>query len=166
MMREAVFALLDELKVDFIRCDHEPVETCEASTALLPPDLKGVRTKHLFLKNKKGDELFLVVVDETKLVDYKALAETLGLKRLEMANEEKLKQILGVGLGEVSMMSLLNDTDHQVRLVIDVAIWHEEAFDCHPNQSGIVLVIDKADWLRIFTKINVEPQILLVPAKS
>lgn len=161
-----VFALLDELKINFIRCDHEPVETCEASTALLPPDLKGVRTKHLFLKNKKGDELFLVMVDETKLIDYKALAEILEIKRLGMANEELLEQVLGVGLGEVSMMSLLNDSEKKVQLVIDSAIWGEDAFDCHPNQSGIVLVIDKADWQRIFTHLNVVPQFILVPAKA
>lgn len=163
---DKVFALLDELKINFIRCDHEPVETCEASTALLPPDLKGVRTKHLFLKNKKGDELFLVVVDETKLIDYKALAEILEIKRLGMANEELLEQVLGVGLGEVSMMSLLNDSEKKVQLVIDSAIWGEKAFDCHPNQSGIVLVIDKADWQRIFTHLNVVPQFILVPAKA
>lgn len=154
---------LDELGVSYERFDQPPVDTCAESTALLPDDLPGIRTKHLFLRDRKKKHYYLIVVDEKKQVDLNELAVQLNEKRLQMASEEDLKKYLQVEIGAVSMLSLINDPDGFVQLLIDQEIWKAESFDCHPNKKGIVLLIKKTDWLHIFKKINRTPDIVSIP---
>lgn len=154
---------LKELGVSYERFDLPPFETCTESTALLPNDLPGVRTKHLFLRDRKKKRYYLVVVDEKKQVDLKELAVRLNENRLQMASEQDLEKYLQVEAGAVSMLSLLNDPEGFVHFIVDEEIWNEEAFDCHPNQKGTVLLIKKTDWLHIFEKINRTPEIMSIP---
>lgn len=154
---------LEELGVSYERFDQPPVDTCAESTALLPDDLPGVRTKHLFLRDRKKKNYYLVVVDEKKQVDLKELAVRLNENRLQMASEEDLEKYLQVEVGAVSMLSLINDPEGFVQFIVDQDIWNEEAFDCHPNKKGTVLLIKKTDWLHIFKKINRAPEIVSIP---
>lgn len=163
---EEVFKILHELGINYLKYEHEPVTTCAESTALLPDDIPGIRTKHLFLRDRKKQNYLMVVIDETKLVDLKTLSNQLDLKSLGMASSEELMEYLGVEVGAVSMLSFLNDNENKVRLLIDEAIWDAEAFDAHPNKAGIVLSITKTDWLKIFKYLNREPEILPIPEKA
>lgn len=162
---ENVLELLDQMNVKYRKYEHEPVKTCAESTALLPKDIPGVRTKHLFVRDRKKESYFLIVIDETKLVDLKLLSARLNVKSLGMASEEELKRYLDVEVGAVSMLSLLNDREHRVRLLMDEAIWNEEAFDCHPNVNGIVLSIEKEHWMKIFQHMDRAPEVMPIPEK-
>lgn len=66
---DEIFEMLKKLGIEYKRYDHAPVKTCAESTALLPKDMPGVRTKHLFLRDRKKENYFVVVVDENKMVD-------------------------------------------------------------------------------------------------
>lgn len=163
---EDVFKILNDLGIEYKKYEHEPVKTCAESTALLPDDMPGVRTKHLFLRDRKRKNYLVIVIDENKLVDLKQLSEKLDLKSLGMASEEELYKYLGVEIGALSMLSFLNDKEHKVQFLIDEAIWNSDAFDCHPNVGGIVLLINKKDWLKIFDYMGREPKVVAIPEKS
>lgn len=163
---DEVFNMLQKLNVKYLRFDQEHVTTCKASTEQLPKDLKGVRTKHLFLRDRKKNNYVLVVVDEDKMIDLKALSEVLELKSLSMASTSELWDFLKVEEGCLSMMSILNDKEKRVRFIIDEDIWEKEAYDCHPNALDIVLLIDFKDWLKIFKYVEREPERIHVPEKE
>lgn len=62
---------LAELDINYQRCDHPPVYTCAQARDLVP-ELTGAAIKNLFLRDRKGKQHFLVVVDEaTSAVSFK-----------------------------------------------------------------------------------------------
>jgi Ala-tRNA(Pro) deacylase len=162
---EEIFKILDDLGIKYDKYEHEAVKTCAESTALLPKDLPGIRTKHLFLHDRKRQNYFVVVVDENKLVDLKRLSEQLDVKSLGMASEEELKEYLNVDAGALSMLTFLNLPKCSVRFLIDEVIWDAEAFDCHPNINNIVLLIYRDDWMKIFDYMENKPQVVSIPEK-
>jgi Ala-tRNA(Pro) deacylase len=162
---EDVTKQIENLGINYKRYEHKAVLTCQESTALLPKDMEGVRTKNIFLRDRKKENYILVVVEENKLIDYKELSNIMNLKSLKMADELELKKYLDVEIGALSMLSLFNDKDKKVRLVIDKDIWDEEAFDCQPNTLGVVFLIWKEDWLKIFDSIKIKPDIIKIPQK-
>ena len=83
-----IFAFLHEHTIDYIRVDHPPVYTVAEAREKVPP-LDGKETKNLFLRTRKADRHFLVVVSYEKSVDLKALAGELGVKKLGFASPER-----------------------------------------------------------------------------
>ena len=46
-----------------------------------------------------------------------------------------MEQLLDVHPGSVSILALMNDPEHRVRLVIDEDVLKEEMFGCHPCEN-------------------------------
>lgn len=163
---DEVLEILKKLGIGYKRYDHAPVKTCRESTELLPKDMPGVRTKHLFLHDRKKKNYFVIVVDENKMVDLKALSTKLNVKSLSMASQEELMEYFGVEAGALSMLAFINDKENRVSLIIDEDIWDEEAFDCQPNVCGVVLLIMREDFIKIFDYLKKKPEIVHIPEKS
>lgn len=131
--------LLDE-GVDFVRTDHpdEPatsMEVCEKVDAVL-----GVRIcKNLFLCNRQKTNFYLLVMPGDKPFKTKELSGQLGISRLSFGEPEYMEKFLDLQPGSVSVLGLMNDHDHRVRLLIDEDVLEEEQFGCHPcmNTSSI-----------------------------
>lgn len=163
---ENIIKKLKDLGIEYERYEHRAVLTCQESTALLPKDMKGVRTKNILLRDRKKENYILVVVEENKLIDYKELSKITNLKSLKMADENELKEYLDVETGALSMLALFNDREKRIKLIIDKDIWDEEAFDSQPNVLGVVFLIWKEDWLKIFNYLGIEPDIIKIPEKE
>lgn len=135
-----VYALLDRLGVAFDRTDHPDrpattMEVCAEVDAVL-----GVRIcKNLFLCNRQQTQFYLLIMPGDKPFKTKELSGQLGISRLSFAGEEQMARYLDVLPGSVSVLGLMNDRDHAVRLVIDEDVLKEEYFGCHPcrNTSSI-----------------------------
>lgn len=134
------YALLDKLGVEFDRTDHpdEPatsMEVCAEIDAIL-----NVRIcKNLFLCNRQKTAFYLLIMPGDKPFKTKELSGQLGISRLSFADEEHMKEYLDLLPGSVSVLGLMNDKEHHVRLVIDEDVLKEEMFGCHPcmNTSSI-----------------------------
>ena len=122
---------LDHLSIHYQRHDHVAVYTSEQLRQVESP-LAGVSTKNLFMRDKKGNRHFLLVLDDTKSVSLKQMAERQGTTTLSLASAERLKARLGVEAGAVSILCLVNDPDHQVEVWVDRDVWQAEALQCHP----------------------------------
>src|SRR5256885_13275223 len=101
---------------------HPPVMTVEESERLVPR-LPGAKTKNLFLRDKKGARHFLITVPHDLAVDLNALGIKLDAGRLGFASAERLMKHLGITPGSVSLLALINDTDHAVEFVLDRRLW-------------------------------------------
>src|SRR5215831_2103813 len=77
----AVYAALDALGVPYERHEHPAVFNSEDAAKYWDP-IPGVQCKNLFLRNKKGDRHYLVVVGIGKRVDLKDLVKVVGDDRL------------------------------------------------------------------------------------
>ena len=134
------YKLLDELGVDFVRTDHpdEPatsMEVCEKVDAIL-----GVKIcKNLFLCNRQKTNFYLLVMPGDKPFKTKELSGQLGISRLSFGEPQFMEQFLDLQPGSVSVLGLMNDHDHRVRLLIDEDVLEEDQFGCHPcmNTSSI-----------------------------
>jgi Ala-tRNA(Pro) deacylase len=134
------YKLLNDLGIDFVRTDHpdEPatsMEVCEKVDAIL-----GVKIcKNLFLCNRQKTNFYLLVMPGDKPFKTKELSGQLGISRLSFGEPQFMEQFLDLQPGSVSVLGLMNDHDHRVRLLIDEDVLEEDQFGCHPcmNTSSI-----------------------------
>lgn len=139
---ENLLQFLEDMGIEYQRCDHPPVFTVEEANRLVPP-LPGAKTKNLFLRDRRGKRHFLVVVPGDQQVNMKEISVQLKAKNVSFASPERLWKYLGITPGSVSMLALFNDKEHQVELFIDQALWESDAFLCHPLVNTATLVISK-----------------------
>jgi Ala-tRNA(Pro) deacylase len=149
LSEQEFLAFLDANDFAYRRIEHPAVFTC-AEAELHRPKLTAVSTKNLFLCDKKKRHYFLMVTSCEKTVRLDDLKEQLGVSHLRFGPEADLERLLGVGRGSVTMMGLVNDTNHLVALWIDDKIWAGEQFLCHPLVNTATLVLSKAELERFF----------------
>jgi Ala-tRNA(Pro) deacylase len=149
MTEQEFLAFLDANHFQYLRTEHPAVFTC-AEAELHRPDVPAVSTKNLFLCDKKARRFFLAVTACEKTVKLDELASQLGVPHLKFGSEENLMRLLGVTRGSVTMMGLVNDTEHAVELWIDAGIWDSEYFQSHPLVNTATLVLSKSELERFF----------------
>jgi Ala-tRNA(Pro) deacylase len=150
MMSEQKFlTFMDANGFTYQRIEHPAVFTC-AEAEVHRPRLPAVSTKNLFLCDKKARRFFLVVTACEKTVKLDRLSALLGVAYLRFGSEENLMRLLGVTRGAVTMLGLVNDTEHQVELWIDTEIWQAEYFLSHPLVNTATLILSKSDLERFF----------------
>ena len=157
-----IYEFLNANGIPFERHDHPPVFTCEQAQALVKID-GGAETKNLFLRDKKGKRHFLVVVGYDKSVDLKQLSDVIEVSRLSLASSDRLRKYLGIEPGSVSLLSLINDSDHHVEVLVDESIWSADAVRCHPLVTTSTLVIDQRGLRLFFHVTGHTPTVLVVP---
>ncbi len=145
---QQLFDRLGELGLAHNTVEHAPVFTVEEAKAHLGV-LPGHHIKNLFLRNKK-EEMWLVVALEDRAIDLKRLGEVLGAGRLSFGSPERLRKYLGVEPGSVTPFSVINDTDHKVRLVLDRGLQGDGPVNAHPLTNTMTSAIALADLLRFF----------------
>lgn len=150
MMTEQEFlAFLDANGFAYQRTEHPAVFTCEEAE-LHRPDVPAVSTKNLFLCDKKKRRFFLAVTSCEKTVRLDALASQLNVAHIRFGSEEDLMRLLGVTRGSVTMMGLVNDSEHKVELWMDSEIWQGEHFQSHPLVNTATLVLTRSELERFF----------------
>ncbi len=79
-----------------------------------------------------------------KVFKTKELSHQIGSARLSFAPEEKMAEYLDILPGAVSVMGLMNDTEHHVRLLVDEDVLSGEYVGCHPcvNTSSLKIRTD------------------------
>ena len=132
------YYFLDKLEIPYQRTDHERADTMEACNAI-DAILNVVICKNLFLCNRQKTNFYLLIMPGDKPFKTKELSGQLGISRLSFGEPEYMEKYLDLLPGSVSVMGLMNDHDHKVRLLIDEDVLEEDQFGCHPcvNTSSI-----------------------------
>jgi Ala-tRNA(Pro) deacylase len=153
---QQLFARLEELGLAHNTVEHAPVFTVEQAKAHRGA-LPGHHIKNLFLRNRK-EEMWLVVALEDRAIDLKRLGEMLGAGRLSFGSPERLSKYLGVEPGSVTPFAVINDTGHQVTLVLDRELQAEGPINAHPLTNAMTSAISLADLLRFFEATGHTPR--------
>ena len=155
-----VYDLLDELKVDFQRIDHEVAMTMEAC-AEIDKTLQATICKNLFLCNRQETDFYLLMMPGDKKFKTKELSKQLDTARLSFAGEKFMEEFLDITPGSVSVMGLMNDRNKKVQLVMDEDILKGEYIGCHPCINTSSLRIRTEDMLKkVIPAMEHEPVIV------
>jgi Ala-tRNA(Pro) deacylase len=155
---EDLFARLETLGIPAVTVEHAPLFTVEQSKALRG-DIPGAHTKNLFLKCKKGTLWLLVAVESTP-VNLKTLHQHFGCGRLSFGSADLLRQVLGVEPGSVTPFAVINDTDSQVTVVLDEALFAYERLNFHPLVNTATTGISKDGLIRFLEDCRHPPRIM------
>jgi Ala-tRNA(Pro) deacylase len=153
-----LFARLRSLGITVSTHEHEAVFTVEESRhlrGLLP----GWHSKNLFLRNKKGQE-WLVVCEEQRRIDLKALGDLLGAGRLSFGSPDRLMDSLGVTPGSVTPFSIVNDDARKVTIVLDAGMMQHGTLHFHPLVNTMTTAIEPAGLLGFIASCGHEPHIV------
>lgn len=156
---EQVEQALDQMKIPY-QIVHHPVAETTAEADHYIEGIDGVRTKTMFLTNKKKTTCYLLVMDDHQRLDFHQFQELTGAKRPKMASDELLAEKLGLAPGIVSIFGLLNNTDHDVQVYFDQAILDEARMSFHPNINTSTIFVATADVLQFVKNLGYDYQVL------
>lgn len=139
---KSVEEFLKANNIEHIIHEHPAVFTCEEAQRYCS-NVPGVASKNLFLRDDKKRRYFLVILDSKKKADLKNLAKILDIKRVSFANDDELKEKLGLEPGSVSIFGLLNDKNVEVELFIDKDFYESSVVNFHPNRNTASVELKK-----------------------
>ena len=141
-----VYDLLDSLGIPYERADHEPAMTMEACAAV-DQVLGGVICKNLMLCNRQCTDFYLLLLPGDKVFKTKDLSKQIGSSRLSFADGSYMEQFLDITPGSLSLVGLMNDHDHRVKLLLDQDLLQQEYIGFHPCINTSSLKLKTADVL-------------------
>jgi Ala-tRNA(Pro) deacylase len=161
-----VYDLLDELKVDYSRVDHEPAMTMEACLEI-DKTLGAPTCKNLLLCNRQMTDFYLLLIPGDKVFKTKDLSAQLGVSRLSFSPGEYMEKFLDITPGSLSVMGLMNDKDMRVRLVIDEDVLKSEYIGFHPciNTTTVRVTVEELCKI-IIPKMGHTPTVVNLPREA
>lgn len=140
-----VYQILSGLNIAYEKHDHPAVFTVEEAQKY-DRGIDAGKSKNLFLRNKKGDKHYLVIVESTKRVDLKQLSVQLNENKIGFASPERLLEYLGLTPGSVSPFGLINDKNKAVQVIVDNDLMMHKKLAFHPNINTATLVMSSKDF--------------------
>lgn len=158
-MYQKVADTLNELGITFHIVEHEPALTTEQADRFIE-GIEGVRTKTMFLTNKKKRNFYLLIMDDAKRLDMDVFKDIVEEKQIKMASAETLNDKMMVPPGVVSPFGLLNNEDKDINVYFDQEIVTEERMSFHPNTNEKTIFINTQDLFTFLKEIGYEPHVI------
>lgn len=154
-----IYQWLNDHHILFIE-HHHPAVFTSAEAAPYYANIPGAKAKNLFLRNRKGDRHYLVIITESKRLQLKSLAQQLQETDLSFASAERLQRYLGLTPGSVSPFGLINDQAYAVQVIIDAAVWQHDRVSFHPSINTSTLELARSDFENFLNRTGHPPKIL------
>lgn len=154
-------SVLDEAGISYIRLEHERADTMELC-ADIGKEYGAKHCKNLFLTNRNGSVFYLLMMDAEKPFRTSIVSKSLGSTRLSFGSDEKLREILGLEPGSVSVMGLVNDCarkafkDGKLKIAIDSELFSRELILVHPNTNTASLVLKTSDIKKLLLHLGID----------
>ena len=152
---QEVYDALDAMGIPYEKYEHPPVFTGEEAAEHWGP-IQATQVKNLFLRNKKGNRQYLVILEIGKQADLHELVKIIVDDRFSFGSPERLREALGVTPGSVSPFGLLHPGSKEVRVIVDQDLRSADKLIFHPNLNTASVTISVADFERFLsTRPNV-----------
>ena len=158
-MYQKVVDKLNELGIPFQIVEHEPALTTEQADRFIE-GIEDVRTKTMFLTNKKKRNFYLVIMDDAKRLDMDVFKDIVEEKQIKMASAETLNDKMMLPPGVVSPFGLLNNEDKNIHVYVDQEIVSEERMSFHPNTNEKTIFVNTEDLFTFLKAIGYEPHVI------
>lgn len=143
-----IYDLLDFLSISYLRMDHHAIFDMEELKEVRK-ELNATVFKNLFLCNSQQTKFYLLLMPGDKPFKTKELSKQINSSRLSFGKEDTLMELLKVTSGSVNILSLKNDIENKVQLLIDEDCLKEEFIGLHPMINTSSLSIKKEDIISI-----------------
>ena len=161
-----VYDLLDRLEVRYQRIDHEAAMTMEAC-AEIDRVLDATICKNLLLCNRQCTSFYLLMLPGEKSFKTSAFSKQIGSSRLSFADPRYMEEYLDITPGSVSVMGLMNDAEHHVKLYMDEDILKGEYIGFHPCINTSSLRIRTEDLMnKVIPAMGHEPTIVVIEKQN
>ena len=150
---------LQELGITFDVVEHPPAFTTEQADSYIE-GMEGVRTKSMFLTNKKKTQYYLLIMDDKKRLDMDDFKVQVGADRIRMASLESLAEKMNLPAGTVSPFGLLNNEEKDIQVYFDKEIINEERMTFHPNTNEKTIFISTQDLFKFLQDLGYSYQVL------
>ena len=158
-----VYKFLDTLGIDYRGLDHDRADTMEICR-LIEDKLGAEICKNLFLCNSQKTAFYLLLMPGDKVFKTKFLSKQINSARLSFASPDDMLAKLGVEPGSVTVFGLLNDSEKQVRLLIDKPLLEKEYIGVHPCVNTSVVRVKTADLInKIIPALGYEYTVVDLP---
>jgi Ala-tRNA(Pro) deacylase len=144
---QEVYRALETLGIPYELYEHPPVFTAEDAAAHWAP-IQATPVKNLFLRNKKGDRHYLVILEIGKVADLRRLVKLIGDDRLSFGSAERLMAHLGVTPGSVSPFGLIHEKAGALQVIVDQELRGADRLIFHPNINTASVTISVPDLER------------------
>ncbi|WP_367127136.1 prolyl-tRNA synthetase associated domain-containing protein [Streptococcus suis] len=152
-MDKLVFESLADFGMDYTIVEHPPALTTEQADRYIE-GLEGVRTKSMFLTNKKKTAFYLLIMDDQKQLDMDQFRDLVGANRIRMASSDSLMEKMHLPAGAVSVFGLLHNVDKDIQVFFDKEILSEPILTFHPNVNTKTIFVKTEDVLRFVEEIG------------
>ncbi len=142
---QKLYDLFEQLQISYTRHEHPPVYTVDEAKQYWQ-GIEGAHAKNLFLRNNKGTQHYLVVLEDSKTADLAGLSMKLACGKLSFASERRLMEHLGLETGAVSPFGLINDRQRAVTVVIDRDLAKSALVNFHPNVNTATVTLSYSDF--------------------
>jgi Ala-tRNA(Pro) deacylase len=145
-LKEEILEILDALNIEYKEITHDAVYTIEEMDALGKDYFEGAKIcKNLFVRDQKGKRHFLVVLPEEKRAPLDVIATKIGSTRLSFASNERLMKYLKLTPGAVTPLSVINDEENAVEVVLDEELKNESKVGVHPCVNTATVLLSMND---------------------
>lgn len=158
-MKEQVFKELEKMGIEYEVVNHPPAFTTQEADAYIEGK-EGVRSKTMFMSDKKKRNFYLLILDDSKRLDIKKIGEQINEKSLRLGNEENLKSKMNLQFGAVSPFGLLNNKDKDIKVYVDKEILNEKIITFHPNENDVTIFIKINDMFKFFDNLNYKYELI------
>lgn len=148
-----VKATLENLDIPYEIVEHPPALTTEEADQFIV-GIEGVRTKSMFLTNKKKTAYYLLIMDDTKRLDMDKFKDLVSANRIKMASSDSLAEQMKLPPGVVSIFGLLNNNSKNIQVYFDKEILSEPRMSFHPNVNTKTIFLSTQDVLKFIQAIG------------
>lgn len=146
-----ILNILNKLNINYEIISHQAVYTVEEAKQI-ENMIEGIGCKNLFLKDKHKN-YFVFVLEENKRANLKELATYLNVSKLSFATSEELKEVLNLEPGSVTPLSIINDKENKVTLILDQELTNNKIL-VHPNTNTKTLSLSFEDLIKFIEFTN------------
>lgn len=152
-LEEKIFLLLDQLKISYEYVTNDVVETMDECIEI-DKVLECEVRKSILLTNKKHTTFFLIVLPAHKNLDVKALEAKIGVSGLSFASEDEMQERLSVLPGALTVLSVVEDIDDYVQVIIDKSVMDSEYFACNTGTNERHIKIKTNDLSKYLKNVH------------
>ncbi|MEM9499264.1 MAG: prolyl-tRNA synthetase associated domain-containing protein [Pseudomonadota bacterium] len=124
--------------------------------SLIPMGAGYIDIKNLYLRDRKKRN-YLVILEQDRAVDLKALGSRIGAGNLSFGSSERLMEYLGVRPGAVSPLAMFTGVPKGVQIFMDRALEHAERIHVHPLVNDRTVTLRSGDLLDLLSGWGAPP---------
>lgn len=163
---DALLGNLDAWGITYELHRHVPLHTVSDSKLVqhefLTTEAGGGHIKNLYLRDKKKRN-YLVVVEQDREVDLKALPDLIGSGRLSFGSPDRLMDHLGVRPGAVTPFSMITGITTGVELFVDASLRDCKRVYAHPLVNDRTISMTPESLVSYFDKLGCAFQWITLP---